>query len=54
MKKPKKPEIVAYIDGEKLCNVIEAALENNMLVSDLKKKLIEENQGHDVTFKIER
>lgn len=44
--------IWAYLDGKKLVDVVQAALDNNMMVSDMKKKLIEENPGHEVTFKI--
>lgn len=52
--KYKKPEIIAYVDGKKLCKVIQAALDNNMTVDQLKKRLIEENAGHKVEFKIKR
>lgn len=48
--KRKRTEIWAYLDGKKLVEVIQAALDNNMLVDDLKQKLIEENKGHSVTF----
>ncbi len=41
----------AYLDGKKLVDVVQAALDNNMMVDDLKKKLIQENPGHEVTFK---
>lgn len=51
MRKQKK--LWAYLDGKKLVEVIQAALDNNMLVEDLKKKLVEENPGHEVTFKIQ-
>ena len=50
----KKKYIWAYLDGEKLVEVIQAALDNNMMMSDLKKKLIAENPGHEVTFKTEQ
>ena len=50
----RKTYIWAYIDGEKLVEVIRAALDNNMLVDDMKNKLIEENPGHEITFKIVR
>lgn len=30
-----------------------AALDNNMMVSDMKRLLVEENPGHVVTFKVE-
>lgn len=52
--KNKRTYIWAYLDGEKLIEVIRAALDNNVMVGDLKKKLIEENPGHEVTFKIEK
>ena len=48
----KKTYLWAYLDGKKLVEVIQAALDNNMMVEDLKKKLVEENPGHEVTFKI--
>lgn len=50
----KQKKLWAYLDGEKLVEVIQAALDNNMMVSDLKKKLIQENSGHEVTFKVEQ
>ena len=40
----------AYLDGKKLVDVVQAALDNNMMVDDLKAKLIAENPGHNVTF----
>ncbi len=43
----------AYLDGKKLVDVVQAALDNNMMVDDLKKQLIKENPGHEVTFKVE-
>lgn len=48
----KKTYIWAYLDGKPLVEVIQAALDNNMLVDDLKRKLIAENPGHEVTFKV--
>lgn len=48
----KKTFIWAYLDGKKLVEVIQAALDNNMTVDDLKQKLIDENPGHEVTFKV--
>ncbi len=52
--KMKRTYIWAYLDGKKLVEVIQAALDNNMMVEDMKKLLIAENPGHDVTFKIEK
>lgn len=49
----RRKKIWAYLDGKKLVEVIQAALDNNMMVDDLKKKLVEENLGHKVTFKVE-
>lgn len=48
----KRKTVWAYLDGEKLVDVVEAALDNNMMVDDLKRKLIEENPGHEVTFRV--
>ena len=50
----KRSYIWAYLDSEPLVEVIQAALDNNMMVDDLKKKLIAENPGHNVTFKVVR
>jgi hypothetical protein len=44
--------IWAYLDGKKLVEVIQAALDNNKSVSEMKALLIEENPGHKVTFKV--
>lgn len=48
----KRKYIWAYLDGKPLVEVIQAALDNNMMVADLKAKLIAENPGHEVTFKV--
>lgn len=48
----KRKKIWAYLDGKKLVEVIQAALDNNMTVADMKGQLIKENPGHEVTFKI--
>lgn len=53
MKRTKKKTVWAYLDGEKLVDVVQAALDNNMMVDDLKKQLIKENLGHEITFKCE-
>lgn len=50
----KRKYIWAYLDGKRLVEVIQAALDNNMMVDELKKKLIQENPGHKVEFKIEQ
>ena len=48
----RRKTIWAYLDGKKLVDVVQAALDNNMMVDDLKAKLIAENPGHEVTFKV--
>lgn len=48
----KRTYIWAYLDGKKHVEVIQAALDNNMMVDDMKQLLIRENPGHEVTFKI--
>lgn len=46
----KRKTVWAFLDGKKLVDVVQAALDNNMMVDDLKAKLIAENPGHEVTF----
>lgn len=53
MRKQKRKTVWAYLDGKKLVDVVKAALDNNMMVDDLKKQLIAENPGHEVTFKVQ-
>ncbi len=50
--KYKRKTIWAYLDGEKLVDVVRAALDNNMTVDDMKELLVRENPGHEVTFKL--
>lgn len=53
MKRRKRTTVWAYLDGKKLVDVVQAALDNNMMVDDMKAMLVRENPGHDVTFKAE-
>lgn len=53
MKRMKKRTVWAYLDGKKLVDVVQAALDNNMMLNDMKKKLVAENPGHEVTFKVQ-
>ena len=48
----KRKAIKAYLDGKFLCDVVKAALDNNMMVDDMKKLLVRENPNHSVTFKV--
>lgn len=49
----KRKTIWAYLDGKRLVDVVQAALDNNMTVDDMKALLVRENPGHEVTFKVE-
>ena len=53
MRRRKKTTVWAYLDGKKLADVVQAALDNNMMVEDVKKLLIKVNPGHEVTCKTE-
>ena len=53
MKRRKRTTVWAYLDGKKLVDVVQAALDNNMMVDDMKAMLVRENPGHEVTFKTE-
>ena len=54
MKRRNKRKMVwAYLDGKKLVDMVRAALDNNMMVDDMKALLIRENPGHEVTFKVQ-
>lgn len=48
----KRKTVWAYLDGKKLVDVVQAALDNDMTVEDMKEELIMENPGHKVTFKV--
>lgn len=47
----RRKTVWAYLDGRKMVDVVQAALDNNMLVEDVKKLIIKENPGREVTFK---
>lgn len=52
--KPEKKNHRLGLSGwEKLVDVVQAALDNNMMVDDMKALLIKENPGHDVIFKVQ-
>ena len=53
MRRRKRKTVWAYLDGKKLVDVVQATLDNNMMVDDMKALLIRENPGHDVTFKLQ-
>ena len=49
----KRKTVWAYLDGRRLVDVVQAALDNNMTVDDMKALLGRENPGHVVTFRVE-
>ena len=53
MRRRKAKTVWAYLDGKKLVDVVQAALDNNMMVEDMKVQLVMENPGHVVSFKVE-
>lgn len=53
MRNSKRKTVWAYLDGKKLVDVVRAALDNNMTIDELKHVLVEENPGHEVTFKVQ-
>ena len=53
VRRKKRTTVWAYLDGTKLVDVVKAALDNNMMVDDMKELLIRENPGHEVTFKVQ-
>lgn len=52
-RRPVRKTLIAYLDGKELCNVVDAALDSNMMIDNMKKLLIAENPGHKVTFNVE-
>lgn len=53
MRRAKRKTVWAYLDGKKLVDVVQAALDNNMTVEAMKELLVKENLGHEVTFKVQ-
>ena len=45
MRQRKRKTVWAYLDGKKLVNVVRAALDNNMMVDDLKAQLVRESRS---------
>lgn len=53
MRRTKRKTVRAYLDGKKLVDVVQAALDNNTTVEDMKQVLVKENPGHEITFKVQ-
>lgn len=49
----KKKTVWAYIDGKKQVDVLQAALDNNVMLTEMKDRLLKANEGHEVVFKTE-
>ena len=45
MRRNKRKTVWVYLDGKKLVDVTQAALDNNMMVDDMKKLLIKKIPG---------
>ena len=49
-----KPKTInAYVDGKKVCDVVQEALANNVMTNDMKRRIQEQYKGHNVEFKVE-
>ena len=49
-RRSKRKTVWAYLDGQKHVDVLQAALDNNMLLSDMNEIIIKENPGRSVTL----
>lgn len=47
----KRKTVWVYLDGKRLADAVQATMDNGMIVEDLKKQLVRENPGHEVTFR---
>ena len=43
----------AYVDGKKVCDVVDEALRLNIMATEMKKRIQSEYAGHKVEFKVE-
>ena len=48
----KRKTLWAYLDGKKLVDVVQAALDNDMTLAEMKEVLILENPDQKVAFKV--
>lgn len=48
-----KKTMWAYLDGERLMDVVKKAWAGNVEVDSLMRRLVREYPGHEVTFKVE-
>ena len=53
MRRRKRKTVWTYLDSKKLVDVVRAALDNNVMVDDVKALLVQKNPGHEITFKVQ-
>lgn len=45
--------VIAYVDGEYLCDVVNEALKHNKMVDEMKRIILDKYKGKDVVFRLE-
>lgn len=50
----KRKTVYAYINGVRMWDVVQLALDNNLFLDDMKDKILIENSDSSVDFKVER
>lgn len=50
----KRKTVYAYINGVRMWDVVQLALDNNLFLDDIKDKILVENSDFSVDFKVER
>lgn len=46
--------VYAYIDGVRMWDVLQLALDNNVMLDEMKERIRKENDGFEVEFKPEK
>ena len=50
-----KPKTVyAYVDGKRVCDVVDEALRYNLMLIEMKIRIEQKYAGHEVEFKVEK
>lgn len=50
-----KPKTVyAYVDGKRVCDVVDEALQYNLMLIEMKIRIEKKYAGHEVEFKVEK
>ena len=50
----KRKTVYAYINGERMWDVLQLALEHNIFLDDMKERILIENRDFHVEFRVER